>query len=277
MKRIFCVLCVCLLVALMPVSVWAETVVETEKTVIEAEETVIEAVETAVQNEAAETAISDSSAATSPVGGGWESTVETVEDVTETEADTLSEEVGGMVSAATPEQIEQIKEYLLYGAGEVSKLGLPFLDQAALWVTSNVDILAWIFAGLAFIVFAFVFKAKGKRLEDSATTMTNNACELYARGEKLIEDAHAESEERVKAMLEQAQEIHNKALDELSAVKCRETACAEALELLATEINSLLQVANLPEWKRDELQAVFNKAHARVEEVKPHDEQGGEG
>ena len=273
MKRIFCVLCVCLLVALMPVSVWAETVIEPEETAVEAVETVVEAEET----EVTETALSDGSAATSAVVEGLESAVETAEEVAETEANTLSDEVAGMVSAATPEQIEQIKEYLLYGAGEVSKLGLPFLDQVALWVTSNVDILAWIFAGLAFIVFVFVFKAKGKRLEDSATTMTNNACELYARGEKLIEAAHAESEERVKAMLEQAQEIHNKALDELSAVKCRETACAEALELLATEINSLLQVANLPEWKRDELQAVFNKAHARVEKVKPHDEQGGEG
>lgn len=268
MKKIFCVLCVCLLVAMMPVSVWAETVIEPEETVVEAVETVVD-----------ETALSVADGDTSPVVGGLESDVETVEGVTETEteADTLSEEVAGLMGAATPEQIEQVKQYLLYGAGEVSKLGVPWLDQVALFVTENVDVLAWFFAGIAFIVFAFIFKAKGKRLEDSAKTMTNNACELYERGEKLIEAAHAESEKRVKVMLAQADEIHKKALDELSAVKRRETACAEALELLATEINALLQVANLSEWKRDELQAVFNKAHARVEEVKPHDEQGGEG
>ena len=73
-------------------------------------------------------------------------------------------------------------------------------------------------------------------------------------------------------MMSEASALHELALRELTLVKRRESACAEALTLMATEINSLLQLANLPEWKRDELQTTFNTALAKVEEVSTHEE-----
>lgn len=225
MKKIICALCVCLLVAVLPVSVWAEDVL-------------------------------------------LEENVTTYE--TQNQEETLPEEVVDMMATATPEQIEEIKQYILYGVGELSKY--EGTDGLTAFVLEYLNEIAWIVAGICFIVFAITFKTKGKRLEDTATTMNNNACDMVEQSKAYIVKANQASEERVSAMLKQATELHKLAMTELAEVKCRETACTEALTLMATEINALLQVANLSEIKRDELQTIFDKALASVEEAKQHDE-----
>lgn len=234
MKRIFCLLCcVWVMVALLPMSVWAEDV--RERMTASTTEATTEAVTEAV-----------------------------------TEAATPSEELEDIMATATPEQIEQIKQYILYGVGELSKY--EGTDGLTAFVLKHLNEIAWVAAGVCFIIFAIVFKAKGKALSDSAITMNNNACEMVEQSEARISEANKACEARIKEMLEEATALHETTLKELCLVKHRETACAEALKLMATEINSLLQVANLPEWKRDELQAVFNEALSCVEEVNTHDE-----
>ena len=225
MKKIICALCVCLLVAILPVSVWAEDILleETHTT-----------------------------------------------DETQVLEETLPEEVVDMMATATPEQIEQIKQYILYGVGELSKY--EGTDGLTAFVLDYLNEIAWIMAGICFIVFSVMFKAKGKRWEDTATTMNNNACDMVEQSRAYIAEANQAAEERVSAMLKQASELLNLAMKELAEVKRRETACTEALTLMATEINALLQVANLSEIKRDELQTIFDKALASVEEAKQHDE-----
>ena len=299
MKKFGCILFVTLLMAVSLVPAWAEELPPSTETT-------------------PETALSVDSVDTSPMGGGFETTAETVwveetqgevltevettvetlpavetvetvpleagletEDATsdvetsdnttaETTAETMSEDMAGIISTATPEQIEQIKQYILYGVGELSKY--EGTDGLTAFVLDHLNEIAWLVAGICFVVFAVIFKTKSKRMTDCTAIVNDNACEMVEKSERRIKEANQASEERVEAMMSEASALHELALRELTLVKRRESACAEALTLMATEINSLLQLANLPEWKRDELQTTFNTALAKVEEVSTHEE-----
>lgn len=273
MKKFVCILFVTLIVAVSLVPAWAEDAT-TDTTQITAETVWVEEtqgevlteVETTVDATAEtmfETALSVDSVDTSPMGGGLETTSETT-------AETMPEDMAGIISTATPEQIEQIKQYILYGVGELSKY--EGTDGLTAFVLDHLNEIAWLVAGICFVVFAVIFKTKSKRMTDCTAIVNDNACEMVEKSERRIKEANQASEERVRAMMSEASALHELALRELTLVKRRESACAEALTLMATEINSLLQLANLPEWKRDELQTTFNTALAKVEEVSTHEE-----
>lgn len=277
MKKFVCILFVTLLMAVSLVPAWAEDAT-TDTTQITAETVWVEETQGEVLTEAGndtqptvgetigllmDTTIDTTVETALSMGGGLETTSETT-------AETISEDMAGIISTATPEQIEEIKQYILYGVGALSKY--EGTDGLTAFVLDHLNEIAWLVAGICFVVFAVIFKTKSKRMTDCTAIVNDNACEMVEKSERRIKEANQASEERVRAMMSEASALHELALRELTLVKRRESACAEALTLMATEINSLLQLANLPEWKRDELQTTFNTALAKVEEVNAHEE-----
>ena len=233
--------------------------------------------------------------------------VETVTEGTPTEADTspleADSEISAILNAATPEQIEQIKEYILYG---ISALPLP--DQVRVFAAENLNAIAWIVAGITFLLFFIGNRMTKKSLSDSITTNNNNMVDAYDNAMKIVNEAKTQtagilkeinkalqsSEEKSAAMLEEARTCTERALTVLeersaeifekakegtdAAIKAleeekkRETGLTESEVLMAKVLCDLVQNSNLPQWKKDEFTAHLNEGVAKIAEVTEHDD-----
>ena len=251
---------------------------------------------------------------TEPVTEAAETPTEAVETVTEeaaTEAQTEAEtspieadsEISAMLNTATPEQIEQIKEYIIYG---ISALPLP--DQVRVFAAENLNAIAWIVAGVTFLLFFIGNRISKKSWSDSMTVMNNNMAEVYDDAQEMVEEAKSQtagllkeinkalksSEEKSAAMLEEARACTERALTTLekrstelfgkakegtdAAIKAleeekkRETGLTESEVLMATVLCDLVQNSNLPQWKKDEFAIHLNEGMAKIAEVTEHDD-----
>ena len=196
-----------------------------------------------------------------------------------TEADTISPELKEILESATPEQIENIKAYIMAGLNSLEKYDIKGWDKVTAFVMAHLEPIAWIVAAICFLVF-FVGNARNRRVFlQGADLMTSNAVEIAEQAQAFMETSEknteavlAASEERTAALTKEVKDLIETNSAEMHSLKQRETALSQAVALMASEINGLLQVSNLPEWKRDELQSVFNAAQAKVEEVMPHED-----
>ena len=251
---------------------------------------------------------------TEPVTEAAETPTEAVETVTEeaaTEAPTEAEtsiieavcEICAMLNTATPEQIEQIKEYIIYG---ISALPLP--DQVRVFAAENLNAIAWIVAGVTFLLFFIGNRISKKSWSDSMTVMNNNMAEVYDDAQEMVEEAKSQtagllkeinkalksSEEKSAAMLEEARACTERALTTLekrstelfgkakegtdAAIKAleeekkRETGLTESEVLMAKVLCDLVQNSNLPQWKKDEFAIHLNEGMAKIAEVTEHDD-----
>ena len=238
--------------------------------------------------------------------------VETVTEEVATEAPTEAEtspieadsEISAMLNTATPEQIEQIKEYIIYG---ISALPLP--DQVRVFAAVNLNAIAWIVAGVTFLLFFIGNRISKKNWSDSMTVMNNNMAEVYDAAQEMVEEAKSQtagllkeinkalqsSEEKSAAMLEEARTCTERALTTLeerstelfekakegtdAAIKAleeekkRETGLTESEVMMANVLCDLVQNSSLPQWKKDEFAIHLNEGMAKIAEVTEHDEE----
>ncbi len=235
---------------------------------------------------------------------------ETAEEVTtepETDAETSHEEadteLNALLEGATPEQIENIKQYIIYG---ISALPLP--DQVRAFASEYLDAIAWLLAGTMFLLFFIGNRMTKKSLSDAMATNNNNMVEAYDDAKKIVENATksaAETAEQVKMALQIAEEKCQKIMEEsrensekytesmtkavndvLNEAKTtsdvimkafnelldRESGMTEAEVMMAKVLCDLVSNSSLPETKKDEFTAHLLEGISKIKEVSGHDE-----
>ena len=210
---------------------------------------------------------------------------------TENAAETETDELSAMLDVATPEQIEIMKQYMLYGIKS-----LPVSERVKLFLLDHLNALMWVVAAAALLIFAVSNRLTSKKHTDEAATMTNNAIELANIGQKSMEDAQnkiqsterqfAEMMDHVKSDLDKCLEENAKnmaefmenAMNRLESISQsannamrdtseREKALTEAL-LLNEEITAyMIEHSALPEVERDRMTKISKKIAAQLREV----------
>ena len=227
---------------------------------------------------------------------------ETAESTTEAETETVAEmgtetatetvdELAELLGASTPEQVEIVEQYLLYGLQT-----LPFSERAKLALMDHIDIIAWILVGVAFVVMGLLTIHSNKRRGDDSKTMTDNATALYGEGVERSETAAKrieESETRIanitKAafaaikeegqvadktlretadkMLQMVKESNAESAKVMAETNAKETVFAEALLTVCYLLVRLINDSDIPEADRDAYTRIYNTAVERIKEV----------
>lgn len=281
MRKFYITLMTILLVLIMTVSAGAtETYDPVTEVSTEAEETTTEAVESVTEDAATE---AQTEAETSPI-----------------EADS---DISAILNAATPEQIEKIEQFIMYGVST-----LPFPDQVRVFCTENLEAIAWIVFGIIFLASVIGFCKSRKKNTREIKTMTDNAISIVEQAQENIEKLNAQVNENnakaktdmaealnaftlmitdvradIKAQMDDTEEKSEKAIAEADEVaktaiklmeelKSRETGLTESEVLMATIINDLVQNSSLPQWKKDEFAIHLNEGVAKIVEVTKDDQ-----
>jgi hypothetical protein len=187
--------------------------------------------------------------------------------------------------------VEIVKQYLLYGLQT-----LPFSERAKLALMDNIDIIAWILVGIAFVVMGLLTIHSNKRRGDDNKTMTDNATALYGEGVDRSEAAAKrieESETRISnittaafAAIKEAGQASDKTLHEtadkllqmvkdsnaeaaklMAETKAKETALTEATLTVCNLFVRLINDSDIPEADRDAYTRIYNTAIERIKEV----------
>jgi uncharacterized protein YoxC len=277
MKKVATLFFAMLIMLAIPMVSFAEDLTIEEETI---EETAAEAGETTAEADTAETAEETAAA--------------------ENEAQTEPDELDGLLDVATPEQIENIKKYIEYGVAS-----LPISERIKLIILDHVETLAWLIAAVAFIVFCVFNRLTGKRSDDNARVLTDNAIEIAERGmsatvaarstmEKLDEEIREriaavgkqtealtdktleEMKEIAEGILEEAAKIEERAEEALADLARKESGLAETVTLFCSVVGYLVENSTLPEWERDRMTAMIAEGKSKIEEVTSHDETVGE-
>lgn len=231
-----------------------------------------------------------------------ETSTEAAESTTEAETETVEEmdteaatepvdELAELLGASTPEQVEIVKQYLLYGLQT-----LPFSERAKLALMDHIDIIAWILVGIAFVVMGLLTIRSNKRRADDNKTMTENATALYGEGVERSEAAAKsieESETRIAnitaaafAAIKEAGQASDKTLKDtadklirmvkesiaeaaevVAEAKAKETVIAESTLTMCDLLVRLINDSDIPEADRDAYKKIYNTAVERIKEV----------
>lgn len=227
---------------------------------------------------------------------------EAAEIPTEAETDTVAEmdteaatepaeELEELLGASTPEQVEIVKQYLLYGLQT-----LPFSERAKIVLMDHIDIIAWILVGVAFVVMGLLTIHSNKRRGDESKTMTDNAVALYGEGverSKAAAKSIEESETRITnittaalAAIKEAGQSSDKTFREtadklfqmvkesneesakvVAKAKATETVIAEATLTMCDLLVRLVNDSDIPEADRDAYTRIYTAAVERIKEV----------
>ena len=279
MKKVFVIACAVMMVTALSLGVCAEELTEA------VEETIAEAVE--------ETAVETAEAVTEA------QETEVAEMATEAEETAVSklDELESLLSDASPQQIENIKKYIAYGVES-----LPFSERAKLMILDHIDVIAWILAAVAFAVFFVFSRLSGKKFDESAKLMTNNAIEIAEEGKKEIEavrddmnairdEIRKEIETEINAVNDLAEnnlvamssmmdkilaiavEKMNEAENAMTEASKQESGLAEATTMMCEVVAYLVEHSHsLPEWERDKMTAIIADGKSKIEEVTARDE-----
>ena len=291
MRKIFILAAAVLLILSFPVGASAEEVTEPQTSVETVIETAAETAELATETEeaaAVESATDTENAA--------ETATEAVTEAEETETDDLA----GLLDVATPEQIELVKQYILYGIKS-----LPVSERVKLFLLDNLNAVMWLLAAIAAVVFAITNRLTSKKHTDEAQYMEDKAneaeersiknlaaaeenmeamrdacvavvCETLAVAKKHIDSNSEESKRYVDEALEFAKGIADNANAALRENSDRESAMTEAL-LLSSEITAyLIENSSLPEVERDRMTAIANRIAEKIAEVQKPKEVSGD-
>ena len=303
MRKVFLLLLAVVLVAVCRLSAYAEDVTETDA---EPAETVTEA-ETTEETVTAEETVTDETAeeATEAPTEAEETTVEEVTTDTEETAEEATEEatdeLDALLNVATPEDIEKIKNYIIYGVSV-----LPFSEKATMFILENINPISWVVVGLIIVVAVVMYLAGNKKQYDDNVILNDNAIEAYkacaadsnqARDKikeiavaltRRMEEAERAAQSREESnlsrmdehmakVLADAAETVRKATEAMQDVANRETAVTESTMMVCRVIQFLTDHSKaIPEWDRDNLNAMLADATAKIEEVTSHDETVGE-
>lgn len=295
MRKVFLLLLAVVLVAVCPIAAYAEDVTETDAETVETVETVTEAEtteETVTDEETAEEA-------TEAPTEAEETTVEEVTTDTEEATEEATDELDALLNVATPEDIEKIKNYIIYGVSV-----LPFSEKATMFILENINPISWVVVGIIIVVAVVLYLAGNKKQYDDNVILNDNAIEAYkasAADSKLarammeeiavamtrrMEEAERAAQSREEAnisrmdehmakVLDNAAETVRKATEAMQDVANRETAVTESTMMVCRVIQFLTDHAKaIPEWDRDNLNAMLAEATAKIEEVTRHGETG---
>jgi hypothetical protein len=296
MRKVFLLLMAVGLVAVCPLAAYAEDVTETDaetaETVTEAETTE----ETVTDEETAEEATEE---ATEAPTEAEETTVEEVTTETEEATEEATDELDALLNVATPEDIEKIKNYIIYGVSV-----LPFSEKATMFILENINPISWVVVGLIIAVAVVVYLAGNKKQYDDNVILNDNAIEAYKASAADSKQARAMMEEIAVALtrrmeeaeraaqsreesnlsrmdehmakvLADAAETVRKATEAMQDVANRETAVTESTMMVCRVIQFLTDHSKaIPEWDRDNLNAMLAEATAKIEEVTRHGETG---
>ena len=301
MRKVFLLLLAVVLVAVCPLSAYAEDVTETDA---ETAETVTEA-ETTEETVTAEETVTDETAeeATEAPTEAEETTVEEVTTDTEETAEEATEEatdeLDALLNVATPEDIEKIKNYIIYGVSV-----LPFSEKATMFILENINPISWVVVGLIIVVAVVMYLAGNKKQYDDNVILNDNAIEAYkacaadsnqARDKikeiavaltRRMEEAERAAQSREESnlsrmdehmakVLADAAETVRKATEAMQDVANRETAVTESTMMVCRVIQFLTDHSKaIPEWDRDNLNAMLADATSKIEEVTRHGETG---
>lgn len=312
MRKVFTLLLAVLLVAACPLYSYAEDVTdpaaETEAVVEEVTEETTEAPtetdETEAETTAEETTEEETTVeATEAPTEAEETTVEEVttetEEVTEEATEEATDELDALLNVATPDDIERIKQYILYGTAV-----LPLSEKAVMFILENINPIAWIVVGVIMLVAVLVYLSGNKKNYNDNKILNENAIEAFAKSvqdsenarklidaasaaiTKRLDDAEKAAQSRDNAMLarmddDMAEILGNaaktvaEATEAMQDVANRETAVTEASMMVCRVIQFLIDHAKaIPEWDRDNLNAMLAEATAKIEEVTRHGETG---
>lgn len=237
-----------------------------------------------------------------PTETAEETATETAESPTETETETVAEmdteavtepvdELSELIGASTPEQVEIVKQYLLYGLQT-----LPFSERAKLALMDHIDVIAWILVGVAFVVMGLLTIHSNKRRGDDSKTMTDNATALYGEGverSKAAAKSIEESETRIAnitteafAAIKEAGQTADKTLHEtadkliqmvkesnaesakvMADAAAKDSVFAEALLTMCDLLVRLVNDSDIPEADRDAYTRIYTAAIERIKEV----------
>lgn len=231
-----------------------------------------------------------------------ETAEETAESPTEAETDAVAEmdtetvtepvdELAELLGASTPEQVEIVKQYLLYGLQT-----LPFSERVKLALMDNIDIIAWILVGIAFVVMGLLTIHSNKRRGDDNKTMTENAAALYGEGVERSEAAAKsieESETRIAnittaafsaikeaglasdktlkdtadKLLQMVKASNAEAAKVMAETNAKETALTETVLTMCDLLVRLINDSDIPEADRDAYTRIYTAAIERIKEV----------
>lgn len=299
MRKIFILAAAVLLVLSFPVGASAEDVtaeVTEPQTFVETVvETAAETAELATETEEA-TAVESATDTENAAETATEAATEAVTEAEETETDDLA----GLLNVATPEQIELVKQYILYGIKS-----LPVSERVKLFMLDNLNAIMWLLAAIAAVVFAVTNRLTSKKHTDEAQYMEDKAneaeersiknlaaaeenmeamrdacvaavCETLAVAKNHIDSNSAESKKYVDKALEFAKGIADNANAALRENSDRESAMTEAL-LLSSEITAyLVENSSLPEVERDRMTAIANRIAEKIAEAQKPKEVSGD-
>jgi hypothetical protein len=209
---------------------------------------------------------------------------------TETATDTV-DELAELLGAATPEQVENLRQYLLYGLKT-----LPFSERVKLALLDHIDIIAWILVGIAFVVMGMYTIRSNKRRSDEGRTQTGNAFAMYEEGTErseaaaerieasetrianittaafaAIEKAGQNADKTLKdtsdKMLQMVKESNAEAAKVMAETKAKETALTEAVLTMCDLLVRLINDSDIPEADRDAYTRIYKTAIERIKEV----------
>ena len=292
MRKVFLLLLAVVLVAVCPIAAYAEDVTETDA----------ETVETVTEAETTEETVTDEETAEEATEAPTEAEETTVEEVTtdtEEATEEATDELDALLNVATPEDIEKIKNYIIYGVSV-----LPFSEKATMFILENINPISWVVVGIIIVVAVVLYLAGNKKQYDDNVILNDNAIEAYkasAADSKLarammeeiavamtrrMEEAERAAQSREEAnisrmdehmakVLDNAAETVRKATEAMQDVANRETAVTESTMMVCRVIQFLTDHAKaIPEWDRDNLNAMLAEATAKIEEVTRHGETG---
>lgn len=289
MRKVFLLLLAVVLVAVCPLAAYAEDVTETDA----------ETVETVTEAETTEETVTDEETAEETTEAPTEAEETTVEEVTtdteETAEETTEEatdELDALLNVATPEDIEKIKNYIIYGVSV-----LPFSEKATMFILENINPISWVVVGLIIVVAVIVYLAGNKKQYDDNVILNDNAIEAYKacaadskqardmikeiavaltrRMEEAERAAQSREEANISRMDEHMAKVLADATEAMQDVANRETAVTESTMMVCRVIQFLTDHSKaIPEWDRDNLNAMLAEATAKIEEVTRHGETG---
>ncbi len=216
------------------------------------------------------------------------------ETVAETDTETATEptdELAELLGASTPEQVEIVKKYLLYGLQT-----LPFSEKTKIAMLDHLNEIAWCLTALAFVVMGLIYVRSNKKSGDNNKIMADNATALYEEGTERSETAAArieEAETRITnittaafSAIKEAGQTADKTLNEtaeklvqmvkesnaeaakiMAEAASKETAITEAVLTMGDLIVRLVNDSDIPEADRDAYTRIYNTAIERIKEV----------
>lgn len=178
---------------------------------------------------------------------------------TENAPETETDELSDLLDVATPEQIELVKQYILYGIKS-----LPVSERVKLFLLDHLNALMWAVAAAALLIFAVSNRRTSKKHTDEAATFTSNAIELAEFGTKSMADAQKEMQGikiRCAEMLEQVRSDLDNRMEENAKNM------AEFMKDAVNRLDSILQSANNAMRDASEREQALTEALLLNEEI----------